>query len=271
MASRPGGRALGVHRTGSPEPATSSSALRASCTASQHRGPGASLPTSRAPARSTPSQRTQLASLCCSVSKASTCEELLERGRMFWNWHFCFLPLNFATDAMGRLAQRRRAPAPSLHHRAACVTATLRPVGFSSAGLSVAEGPAPPCPRTPPPDSRSEDVSIGVTGRQGSSNHAVSLLPVVDRRPGAGPGSAPQNQHQTHGPSLLATLFTGEILFQNKSLPLVSVCFPGRESSWICGPTGAPGPGGRDLCVATGRPGRRTHVAPVCPSACALI
>lgn len=26
----------------------------------------------------------------CSTSKASICEELLERGGMFWNWHFVF-------------------------------------------------------------------------------------------------------------------------------------------------------------------------------------
>ncbi|KAF6095100.1 hypothetical protein HJG60_012072 [Phyllostomus discolor] len=51
MGARPGGRALGVHRTGTLERAVTSSALCVGCTASQQRA-GASLSTSRAPARS---------------------------------------------------------------------------------------------------------------------------------------------------------------------------------------------------------------------------
>lgn len=121
---------------------------------------------------------------------SGTWENILELAFLFSTSELC-------NRCHGTVGPATPCPGPLPPPPCGVVTATLRPVGSSSAGLSVAAGPAPPCPCTPPPDLRSEDVSIGVTGRQGPSNHAVSLLPVVDGRPGAGPGSAPQNQHQT--------------------------------------------------------------------------
>lgn len=157
MGSRPGGQVLRVHRA--PHPGALNSQLCPWCRLrSSAQRSRASRSTSRASACSTAFQHTTpWPSAAAQTRQAS--------ARRFWNMgEYSGTGILFSTsephDTPRRSWPRGLFPAPSVRHRAACVTTARNGRCLGAVGCQDCLWPsdlAPPCPSTQLPDSCPED------------------------------------------------------------------------------------------------------------------
>lgn len=155
---------------------------------------------------------------------------------------FCFLPLNLLTPRWS--GPRGPFPAPSAHHRVACVTTTRNggALGLPTARTLWSSDLAPPCPSTQPPDSCSEGFPS--EWREGTDLPAMwSLLRLVDH--GNGPNHNPLQKYQRQ--SDWQTIFVSHtsqgrtfIPQKTRCLPPVSLRFSWEGEQLTFGPMGTP-------------------------------